>query len=262
MKLLVAVPSKGRPKAIYKHTMRWLPRVGYDVKVFCEPQEIAEYRANAADTNYNNYVHVTDDWFIDIGKNDAGLGYVKQFIREYALANGYELVFKMDDDVQRFNARGKNKPDDLMVPDFINMVGTCRVTLGRYPDVAAIGFGYRNELFENKQWVGINYRLQSCYLIRTEFIQSGYNTFEDFAQFIYIRANNKNTLRYGLLGIDAADVGKNKGGLQLFDRKAQALEEIDRLRAIYPAIEFKPVPEKAWKYEPVLKGEWYGTKKL
>lgn len=215
MKLLVAVPSKGRPDAIYKNTLRWVVRTGFDVRIFVEPQELEAYREAARLANYEYRLDIFDEQFVDIGATDKGLGFVKQFIHDYAIEHKYDLVFKMDDDVKRFKGRGKSKPDDLMVLDFAEMVGECRLAFGKYPDVAAIGFPYDNELFEGKYktWRSVNERLQSCYIIRSEYINGGYDTFEDFAQFIYIRQQGKITLRYGALGIDCADVGKNGGGV-------------------------------------------------
>lgn len=262
MKLLIAIPSKGRTDTIFKRTLRWVARTGYDVRVFVEPQEIEQYREVARDANYQHYLDIHDNQFIDIGKNGRGLGYAKGFIKKYAQEYNYDLVFKMDDDVLRFSGRGKNKSDDDMLYDFVKMVGKCRLTFGRYPDVAAIGFPYRNELYEPKEWTAINARLQSCYIIRTQYINSGFSTFEDFAQYIHIRSKNMVTLRYGLLGIDAADVGKNKGGYQLFDRNSQSVKEAEKLKKLYPALKFKQVKDKDWAFEPILAGEFFGVKKL
>lgn len=262
MKLLVAIPTKGRSSKIFKHTLRWVSRAGYDLRVFCEPSEIEQYREGAREANHEYRLDISDDNFVDIGQDNGGLSFVKQFIKDYATEHGYELVFKMDDDILRFSSRGRNKTDDLMILEFCEMVGTCRVMFGKYPDVAAVGFPYRNELFGPKQWSLINGRLQTAYIIRTEYLQSGYNTLEDFAQYIYIRSQNKNTLRYGLLGIDAADVGKNAGGLQLFNREEMLNEELPKLREMYPALEFKAVRGKTWSMEPVLTGEFFGVKKL
>lgn len=194
--------------------MRWVVRAGFEVKVFVEPQEIEEYREGARNANHENYLDITDQHFVDIGKNDQGLGYAKQFIKDYATEHGFDLVFKMDDDIKRWRWRGKNLPDDQMLYKFCEMVGICRITIGKYKDVAAIGFPYGNELFgKPKEWEAINARLQSCYLIRTEYLQGGYSTFEDFAQYIYIRSQNKVTLRYGLGGMDSIRVGSNRGGV-------------------------------------------------
>lgn len=262
MKLLVAIPSKGRSDTIFKRTLRWVVRTGFDVKVFVEPQDIELYREGARDGNYQNYTDITDEHFIDIGENDKGLSYAKKFIKDYAIANGYDLVFRMDDDIMRFTGRGRNKPDDLMIIQFAEMVGKCRIAFGKYPDVAAIGFPYRNELFEPKEWSLINGRLQTCYIIKPEYITEGFGSFDDFADYVNIRLQNKITLRYGLLGIDAADVGKTRGGLQMFDREELANADIIKLRELYPAIQFKPVKGKSWGFEPVLSGDFFGVKKL
>lgn len=262
MKLLIAIPSKGRTNTIFKRTLRWVVRTGFDVRVFVEPQEIEAYREATRDANYQNRLDLSDENFVDIGKNDQGLAYVKNFMKQYAIKNGYDLLFRMDDDILRFTGRGKNLPDDLMIIKFSEMVGRCRVTFGRYPDVAGIGFGYRNELFEPKEWSLINGRLQTCYIIRPEYIADGFNCFDDFADYVNIRAQNKLTLRYGLLGIDAAGVGKEKGGLQSFDRNELAKADGLKLRELYPAMRFKKVDKKSWSFEPILTGDFFGIKKL
>lgn len=264
MKLLVAIPSKARSSTIFRDTLRWVPRLGYDVRVFVEPQEIEEYREAATLANHDNRTAINDQHFVDIKENNKGLGYAKEFIKQYATENGYDLVFKMDDDVRRWRWRGRNKPDDLMVIDFATMVGKCRVTFGKYPDVAAIGFPYGQELYpdSNKEWSAINARLQSCYIIRTEYLIGGYASFEDFAQYIYIRTLNKNTLRYGLAGMDNNDTGKQAGGMQLFDREQLVEVEMQGLRSMYPALQFKPVKGKRWTIEPVMTGAFFGVKNL
>lgn len=262
MKLLIAIPSKGRSNTIFKRTLRWAPRLGYDVKVFVEPQEIEQYREGARLANQDNRTAITDEHFVDIGKNDGGLIHAKKFIKDYAIENKYDLVFRLDDDILRFSSRGRNKPDDLMIIEFSTMVGKCRVTFGKYPDVAGIGFGYRNELWEPKEWAGINMRLQTCYIIKPEYIAEGFGSFDDFADYLNIRKHNKVTLRYGFLGIDAADVGKEKGGLQMFDREELANNDIIKLKELHPSLEFKAVSGKSWAFEPVLTGEFFGVKKL
>lgn len=262
MKLLIAIPSKGRASSIYKKTLRWAVRTGFDVRVFVEPQEIKEYRDAANLGNYDNYTDVTDEHFVDIEKTDQGLGYAKQFIKDYATKNGYDLVFKMDDDVLRFTGRGRAKPDEAMIMDFAEMVATCRSTFGKYPDVGAIGFPYSFELWEVKEWTALNARLQTCYIIRTDLIQSGFNALEDFAQYVYLRSLNKVTLRYGKLGIACTKIGSNVGGHQAFDREALTNEEMPKLREIYPALKFKPVKGKTWSIEPDLTGEFFGVKKI
>lgn len=64
-------------------------------------------------------------------------------------------------------------------------------------------------------------------------------------------------------GIDCADVGVNKGGLQLFDREEMAQKEIKIIRKeLYPALQLRETKNKAWSVEPALKGALFNTKKL
>lgn len=48
----------------------------------------------------------------------------------------------------------------------------------------------------------------------------------------------------------------------MFNRDKLANQDIDKLRLMHPAIEFKTVKGKTWSIEPVLKGDFYGVKKL
>lgn len=263
MKLLIAIPSKGRSDTIFKRTLRWVTRTGFDVRVFVEPDELETYREGARLANGEYYLDINDGQFVDIENKNGGLGYVNEFIRKYALENGYDLIFRMDDDVLRFIGRGRVPIDDKMIIDFCTMVAQCRKAFGRYKDLAAIGFPYRNELYNPKTWSLINARLQTCYIIRTEDMIGGYDSFSDFAQYIQIRANNRITLRYGLLGIDCAAIGKTAGGQKLIpELKQKAEKEIERLREVHPALKVKRVTGMHWDVEPVLAGEFFGVKKL
>jgi len=47
-----------------------------------------------------------------------------------------------------------------------------------------------------------------------------------------------------------------------FDRHKIAIAEVDVLREIYPALEVKSAEGKTWGIEPVLKGDFFGVKKI
>lgn len=47
----------------------------------------------------------------------------------------------------------------------------------------------------------------------------------------------------------------------MFDRLEQAKVEADKLRTLYPALDFKTV-DKRWGMEPIMQGEWFGTRML
>lgn len=54
-----------------------------------------------------------------------------------------------------------------------------------------------------------------------------------------------------------------RGALETdFDRHKMALTEVEVLREIYPALEVRKVEGKTWGIEPVLKGDFFGVKKI
>lgn len=255
--LLIAIPSKARPKELEKYVLPWL-RSGYidSALVFVERQDEKEYREVLRGTAVRLMV---------MPKENQGLGYVKEVIGKHARFFGYDLIFKIDDDVSGWHRPGVPKSPESGAKHFDEAVEASAHMLADKPDLAAIGFPYRNEMWEVKKWTAANARLQTCYIIKTEdwYGDKRISTFEDFAQYLHIRTNNRMTLRYGLMGIDCAPVGKLGGGLQLFDREEMAQREIGIIRTeIYPALQVKRVEGKQWKYEPHLKSGIFGVKKL
>lgn len=107
-------------------------------------------------------------------------------------------------------------------------------------------------MFDKGKWTGINQRLQSCYIVRTDSFHADrrISVFEDLANFLYIRVANGIVLRYGDAGLDVEDVGTNPGGHQDFDRRVAAEKELLELRKIYPGLKFKKVTGKNWDVEP------------
>ena len=96
-RLLIAVPSLGRPYDIEKHTGFWLKQLQrYDYRVFIEPKERIYY----SQVIPMNRLVITE--------NDAGLkGQIKN-IRKFAELKGYDFVMKCDDDMW-FLKRGAQK---------------------------------------------------------------------------------------------------------------------------------------------------------
>lgn len=252
MNVVSIIPSKGRPDLLSSTTLSWLCLSRYDWLVVVEPAEAADYLRV-----------VPQDRMLILDKNNQGLGYAKAFIRHYLASSHYDVAMKLDDDIKTLHDRGSRKAPMECAAAYDRAVQHGLQAFEKYPDVAAIGYPYRNELYELKQWASLNTRLQTMYLVRKEWWVGDprVSTFEDFHNYLVIRAANKMTLRYGLLGVDN-DVGEAGGGLQSFDRFRLAEAEVAVLREIYPAIVFKRVEGKRWGLEPVLKGAFFGAKGL
>lgn len=252
MRVVSIVPSKGRPDLLSSTTLSWLCLSKHDWLVVVEPQEAAAYLRV-----------VPQDRMLILDKNDQGLGYAKWFIKQYLADTDYDAAMKLDDDIKTLHDRGSRKAPMECAAEYDRAIANGVDAFEEYPDVAAIGFPYRNEMYELKPWASVNTRLQTMYLVRKEWWVGDprVSTFEDFHNYLVIRAANKMTLRYGLIGVDN-DVGETAGGLQSFDRHKLAEAEVAVLREIYPALQFKRVEGKRWGLEPILKGAFFAAKSL
>lgn len=237
MRCLVFIPSKGRPSNISKFVKPFMKRLRLEYKIFVEPQESAVY-------DFENVIL--------LDKNNAGLGYSTAFAKRYAEQNGYDLVFRIDDDVKGI---GEIENDIHQIIKAFNI-----------PKVGAVVFPYSFEWYAKteKLFSRKNKRSQTCYIIRTTLFRPSHeiNTFDDFYQYLLMRNDGYDTLFCSRHLIECAPVGQGKGGLQLFDRSAMALKEINIFKSIDPTIAVVSKPDKPWKFEPKFTGIKYKSTKI
>src|SRR6476646_2776840 len=191
MKLLIVVPTKNRPDSFKRQTYRWLPLLGRDYKIFIEAEDRPKYD------------YLTDDELVILPESNKGLGYSLHQARLYALDHGYDVVFKCDDDMTNWNDLNRRTPADKEqgIKRILNQyIEDSLAEMQKQPRVAAVGLPYSNEMFDVKKFTYINIRLQSSYIVRTEFFAPNpkMSTFEDFYTSINIWYSGNLTLRYGL----------------------------------------------------------------
>jgi len=244
MKVLIAIPSKARVETLEKNAYQWIKHIsGIDWKIFVEPQDFVEY------SHVFGFENVKD-----IQADNRGLGYAKDFITSYAKSAGYDLIFKIDDDIRGFtDFRKKLKPEGTgrYLSALIPQLAKC---FNIQPELGAIAFPYAFEMYDRKLWEATK-RIQTAYLIRTDLMYSNraVSVFEDFVAGLHVLTQGKKILKYCLTGIDmGVKVGGGSGGHQMFDRHAQALKEVEELRKVYPPLCFRAV-DKPWKIEPDLR---------
>tara|TARA_R110002073_G_C9255902_1_gene562992 strand:- start:44 stop:757 length:714 start_codon:yes stop_codon:yes gene_type:complete len=237
MKCLVCIPSKGRPNNIKKFVEPFMKRLCLDYKIFVEPQDLESY-------NFKN--------IISLGANNKGLGYSMLQAKKYCTENGYDICFKIDDDVLSI---GEIEKDINKILDAFKI-----------KKIGAVVFPYDFEFYAKtkKLFTRVNKRVQTCYLIRTEIFnpQQGVSTFEDFYQFLNIISKGYNTLYCSKHLIKCNAVGSGNGGLQDFDRSEMAIKEINIFKSIDPTIEVISKPNKPWKYEPKFTDKKYRSKQI
>lgn len=239
MKLLIAVPSKNRVEILKQNALKWLPTCGYDWAVFVEPQDFEAYK------------DIVPKNILTLAENSRGLGYAKAFIKQYAKANGYTHIFKVDDDVRGFTKWRQNLSDEAHSLWFREFMQEITNSLQLHPVVKAVCFPYRFEMYEKRKW-HLAKRIQTAYIVETEslYVDPAISVFEDFATGLKIVVDGNAIMRYGLAGIKmGVKVGGGTGGHQSFDRYEQAMKEIEPLRKLYPALSFRKV-DKPWKIEP------------
>jgi len=260
MKILIAVPTKGRFNRIKNKVHSWLQHTKYDFKYFVEPQEFDLYKQ---EIGAENIVRLQD--------NDRGLSFAKGEIKLYAKRFGYDLIFKIDDDVYSWRnpinrGLGKSAPkiskEDGCRDVFDKLVANC-IEAFEISTVGGIAFKYGSEMRdydENKVFDRVNSRFQTCYITRTDLFHADEKIycFEDFINFIHILEEGFITLRYSLSGMDNDPVGTNEGGIQSFDRKKKNEEDREYIMLKYPNLPWKRVEGKNWEYEPDFKQ--YGVK--
>lgn len=255
MNTLIAVPSKGRAEQFEKDTYSWLRYTKYPWVVFIEPGE------------YDDYIKVVQHpkFLITIPESNRGLGYLKIQVLKFCVSNGYDVVFKLDDDVQYWRdpsnrGLGHNAPKTSKEYKcktlFDPIIDNSLKLFEEFPKVAGISLMYGQDMkvFSGDTWIGINNRLQSNYLVRTPFIAPPGSkikmTFEDFNTYLNIRKKGFITVRYGLTGADLRPVGTNAGGWQSFDRRELANKAKKVLSELYPGLAWKRVENKNWDWEP------------
>lgn len=257
-RILIAVPSKGRADMFSEKTLSWLKYTKYDFKVFLEPEEIEQYSKTGLKSSQ----------IVSITNSNKGLGYVLKFIKEYANSNKYEYVFKLDDDIQNFrNAgggyKGKITQKERCLNIFDKMIESSISLMDHVPDVGGISIMYgggKYKTAEIETWMAVNKRLQTSYITRTKLICPDWidqiGVFTDFATFINLIKLGYTTVEYGLTGMDFGStdnsVGKNEGGIQLFDRRDLAFKSKEFLSKKFPRLAWKIV-KKQWSIEPDLR---------
>lgn len=245
-RLLIAIPSKGRADTIAKETMRYVPQLGYDYRVFVEPQDHAAYS------------RVIDPACLYLlPENDRGLCFSKFHIQRFAQEQGYDAVFKHDDDIYYWTP-GTGKTQECIQTTAKTLKNGIAWSLNKLnePNVVAVGYEYRTFMhIATRPEYEMERRLQTCYVVKSGYLYSDLSIpiFEDFYTTMMIWLHGGSTVRYLRCGMFPKGNGKSylgqAGGLTSFNRIILAEQAISHMRSIYPALKLRRV-SKLWGWEP------------
>ena len=193
--MICFIPTKGR---FQTKTYKLFQDVGIQVKHFIEPQEIGKY-------DIPNKVSILE--------NNKGIGYVRNFMLDYAKQNSYEWVIVCDDDVTSFGIyNGKTvKKDASIWFDILSKAKSLPFEI--------IGINYTQHAWHEKTSYSINKKFaEVCVLLNINKINWRYrpefNLKEDRDFALQAIKNGNGILRFNKFWFACPDVGSNSGGLQ------------------------------------------------
>lgn len=187
-----------------------------------------------------------------LGGNGLGLGYSLSQLKSYAQEKGFEYIFKIDDDIRAF--RVKSAAREHAVKNFDSVLGYIKELLAI--GFEGVGFGYGNMLQVRKLVKSVNPVFKTCYFLKLEYWKPSpkISTFEDFWATKNYREMGAKVALCSLAGFETLDSGKNtgvtKGGLQDFDRKLLAKQELKEFAK--KGVGYRIKPDTPWYYEPIL----------
>lgn len=193
--MICLIPTKGRPTT---KTYKLFQEVGIEVYHFIEPQEMDIYDVPNK---------------ISIKENNKGIGYVRNFMLEFARYNSFEWVLICDDDVTSFGIyNGKTvKKDASIWFDILEKANKLPFEL--------IGINYTQHAWHEKTKYSINKKFaEVCVLMNVPKIKWNYrpefNLKEDRDFALQTIKNGNGILRFNHFWFACPDVGSNFGGLQ------------------------------------------------
>lgn len=236
VKLLICIPSIGRPYDFAKKMMPWVEETGIDWKVFVEPHEYIYYKQVCGIKNV-----------IRLPKDEMKLGYCCNYYSKYAMDNGYGLLWRIDDDTNQFtskwvgNGKGGHTKQVIeymlkeVLPDFekYDKLGAVRFLHARYSIYEAIG--------KNRKYTHVDDELFNSRIVRPKIenlLDEKITTGEDACLSVLLKDAGYYILTYGRVGINSA-VNKNAGGFNMMDRAGMTKETHKYITERFPKIELR-----------------------
>lgn len=192
--MIALIPTKGRPKT---STYKLLSASGFTVYHFVEPQD------------YENY-DVPNK--VNIMANDQGMSFVRNFMLDFSVQNGFKDVLVCDDDINSFgeakNKRAKNLPDAEAIIKPYQIFQAAQFALG--------GFNQRQFAWSEAKSYRVNTgKVNGCFLMKPELISWRYkhDTKEDIDFIMQCLDNRRNFVFFGRIFYNTPAIGSNAGGL-------------------------------------------------
>lgn len=198
-RIKICIPSKNRPNT---KTYKIFQDLGLEVFMFLEPQDFDNYQVDCKKIN--------------IGKDNQGISFVRNFILDYAKQNNFEWVCMCDDDISSFGKairteKGlKNKKDNQTIKEVFERTLNFKNTI--------FGINYAQYSWCSSSSRSINTAtIEVCIWFRPSEIKAKYdqevNLKEDRDFIIQNSINGLNIVKLNRYYHNSPEIGKKKGGL-------------------------------------------------
>jgi hypothetical protein len=246
----VAIASKGRVAA--QPALRMFMEYKIPVTFFVEPGELEAYKSSWGEVSE----------IVDIGKSNAGLGFVRNFILNYM----HGLFWMVDDDVSEITKRIEGK---LVKGNTYNFMSEMENILS-YKNLAQLGISFMPSNWLCKESLRYFYRAWAIKLINADKIKErglhfvedkGLSLFEDYIFTLDISLNGLSTATTFNYAFDTvAKMGSNEGGCQTYRTPELSKESALILQKMYgkDLVEVKYIA-KHKQYEAQIK--WANLKR-
>lgn len=241
-KYTIYIPSKGRAN-VHKATKAL---VGLNYLLVVEPQE------------YDEYCNVhSPERVLRLDKNNQGLAYSRNFIKNYSRSIGEEKHWQVDDDIEGFKIRksGFDRNEKVSAITCLSIVEYC---IDIFSNVAIAGINSDIFAFSRKHAVQKNKLTCQCVLVDNNMVgEWAYGGVEDWHYTLTVLENGYCTLAFDHLMTYSPPPGKNPGGCTDVHYSEHVLRPmLEEFIKLWPGrffIKEEPMSHKKWRLKPARK---------
>ena len=194
----IYIPSKGRANT--GTTSKILKQENINYKVVVEPQDFLKYSQFHQDKN-----------ILVLDKNNQGLTYARNLIKNYSIKIAEQWHWQIDDDIFNFRIRSMNKNVKSSAK---NVLGGIENFVLKFKNIGAAGPRYSIFAFSQNKQVSINQQISSCILVNNSInIKWDPEVVEDTDYSLQLLKRGLCTLLFNTLLIETAPTMKLSGGM-------------------------------------------------
>jgi hypothetical protein len=234
------IPSKGRSDVMLTHKL--LKSYGIDPIIVVEPQEFETYSKNLQGVE-----------IIQLDKNNMGIVYARNWIKEYNKNIGYEYHWQLDDDFKSFKYKVNSKKSKISSYHVFSFLEELTIM---FPNIGLSGFIHDAFAFARKTKFELNKQICSVILVKNDSSAKWeLNIIDDTDYSLQLLYSGMCTLNINCISYETIPTMKLKGGNTEFNSNNGLKNRQIKLQEKYPSF-FKIIekdgaskiaPSKIWR---------------